>query len=421
MDTKQITVYFVKPEGGEWTEYKSVSKAHVATGIARTKLTKLFENPVVVAGYTFRTELRVMVMSAADKWRLNNKDRTSKYNKHHITNAKENTSVYVISAKKIVKGDEPENEWVEYATQVAAATACGVATGNITRVLQGKATMTGGYLFKKELRAVVVEKSVWADICTENDYGNASKGGVSKHRTLHETKENIAGKSCCTCKLWKPLEQYNLLTTHWDGLRTDCKECLTNYRNTPERKVNMAAYSKEYWTKTKETQTKSHRIWKNNNREHVNEYNRIYMRVWEKNKRDTDPSYKLLKNMRNRLWSALKSNSGTPAKGGHTMELCGCTILELRAHLEKKFTDGMTWDNYGEVWHCDHIIPCASWDFNSVEQQQICFNYANLQPLFVTENLSKGANFNDIDKEAYIASVLAVEFAEAEEQENLAV
>ena len=41
--------------------------------------------------------------------------------------------------------------------------------------------------------------------------------------------------------------------------------------------------------------------------------------------------------------------------------LVGYTLLELMTHLESQFTDGMTWENYGQ-WHVDHIRPCAKFD-----------------------------------------------------------
>ena len=69
----------------------------------------------------------------------------------------------------------------------------------------------------------------------------------------------------------------------------------------------------------------------------------------------------------------------------------GCSIEELKIHLEKQFRDGMSWNNYGMYgWHIDHIKPCSAFDLTDLEQQKICFHYSNLQPLWAKENLSKG-------------------------------
>jgi len=119
-----------------------------------------------------------------------------------------------------------------------------------------------------------------------------------------------------------------------------------------------------------------------NNKLHINRYNRIY----DKNRKEKDPLYKLLKNLRTRVWFALKKNQ----KSDTTMKLTGCTLEELKKHLESKFEDGMDWNNYG-VWHVDHIIPCANFDLSNPGQQQICFHYTNLQPMWGEKNMQKGA------------------------------
>jgi len=77
-------------------------------------------------------------------------------------------------------------------------------------------------------------------------------------------------------------------------------------------------------------------------------------------------------------------------KKSRTMELVGCSIKELMAHIESKFSPGMSWDNCGKIgWHIDHIRPCAAFDLTDPEQQKRCFHYSNLQPLWAKDNLSK--------------------------------
>jgi hypothetical protein len=66
----------------------------------------------------------------------------------------------------------------------------------------------------------------------------------------------------------------------------------------------------------------------------------------------------------------------------------------LKGYLAGKFKDGMTWENHGE-WHIDHIKPCASFNLLDEGEQKKCFHYTNLQPLWASENLSKGCKFID--------------------------
>ena len=82
---------------------------------------------------------------------------------------------------------------------------------------------------------------------------------------------------------------------------------------------------------------------------------------------------------------------GGETKAGHTEELLGCSIEEVRNHLERLFQPGMTWDNWGKYgWHIDHIIPVSYFDFSDPEQQYWAFHYTNLQPLWAVDNLRKG-------------------------------
>ena len=77
-------------------------------------------------------------------------------------------------------------------------------------------------------------------------------------------------------------------------------------------------------------------------------------------------------------------------KSQKTLNLLGCDIPFLWEYLEKKFKPGMSKENYGE-WHIDHIIPCAKFDLSDPKQQEKCFHYTNLQPLWARENLQKGS------------------------------
>lgn len=107
----------------------------------------------------------------------------------------------------------------------------------------------------------------------------------------------------------------------------------------------------------------------------------------KKKRYHSDPNFKLRVSLSNRLNKVLRLASGV--KSGRATELLGCSLDELRAHLEFNFKSGMTWENHGPVWHVDHIKPCAKFDLTNPEQQKSCFHWTNLQPLFAKENMSK--------------------------------
>lgn len=118
--------------------------------------------------------------------------------------------------------------------------------------------------------------------------------------------------------------------------------------------------------------------------------NRKLKREWNAKQRRENIGWRIRTALSVRVWGALKFTNRGAKK---TLELLGCTVDELKRHLQIQFRPGMTWDNYGE-WHIDHIRPCASFDLTDPEQQRQCFNFKNLQPLWAKDNLSKGAKYN---------------------------
>lgn len=120
-------------------------------------------------------------------------------------------------------------------------------------------------------------------------------------------------------------------------------------------------------------------------REKVKEKTKTYLKDYTREKARSNPSYRLRRNLTNRIYIVLKNKAD---KKGRTMELTGCSLEDLMKHLESQFKEGMLWENYGK-WHVDHIIPCSSFDLLNEEEQKKCFHYTNLQPLWQIENLKK--------------------------------
>ena len=71
--------------------------------------------------------------------------------------------------------------------------------------------------------------------------------------------------------------------------------------------------------------------------------------------------------------------------------LLGCSIKELRAHIEAQFDGAMCWANYGTAWELDHVTPCRAYDLTHEDQQAACFHHSNLRPLAKRANKIKWA------------------------------
>ena len=106
----------------------------------------------------------------------------------------------------------------------------------------------------------------------------------------------------------------------------------------------------------------------------------------EKERISCDPEFKLKKRVRARISQALKSDTGM--QGKRTIELLGCRLEDFKIYIENKFCDGMTWDNYGK-WVLDHELPCAMFNLRLRCEQEKCFHFTNLQPMWEKDNLKK--------------------------------
>ncbi len=162
--------------------------------------------------------------------------------------------------------------------------------------------------------------------------------------------------------------------------RQEHKEQFKIYRKINKEKINKQC--RKRYQGNKAAISNRHKLYFKNNKE------KIYKRT--NARRKTDVNYQLRCNLSKRTWEALKNNK----KSDKTIALIGCSVNQLKQHLESQFTKDMTWDNYGMYgWHIDHIKPCAKFDLSKPEEQRKCFHYTNLQPLWAKDNLSKGAKY----------------------------
>jgi hypothetical protein len=106
-----------------------------------------------------------------------------------------------------------------------------------------------------------------------------------------------------------------------------------------------------------------------------------------------DPKWRLSRNMRTAVWRALGNGK---FKTDRTFNTLGYSVDELRDHLESKFQEGMTWDNYGQ-WHVDHKIPLSVFNYETSECLDFkkAWSLSNLQPLWALDNYRKTDRLNE--------------------------
>lgn len=196
-------------------------------------------------------------------------------------------------------------------------------------------------------------------------------------------------KTCNVCKQVKNIEEFYPRKNRKTGRIGTCKDCYAIKRSSR-------------WHSDYVYRNKLSRCGKQYNLTHKKEklnYNKKYSQSHKKERNQrlfdrlkNDIEFRLLCRLRNQVKQAV-INQHTE-KSHKTKELIGCTIKFLREHLESKFLEGMSWDNYGRKgWHIDHIKPCAAFDLTKEEEQKKCFYYTNLQPLWAKDNIQKSSMY----------------------------
>ena len=166
-------------------------------------------------------------------------------------------------------------------------------------------------------------------------------------------------------------------------------------RNIGGKKVS----DKKWREKNKETLKEYVKNWYEQNKENRKEYLKEYReknidkirktkRDYERNRKARDPLYKLISNFRTAIYQVLKESN--IEKNKHYFDVLQYTPEELITHLENKFTDKMSWDNYGD-WHVDHKLPITYFNIQEMGDEEFmrCWSLDNLQPMWGFDNIFK--------------------------------
>ncbi len=181
-------------------------------------------------------------------------------------------------------------------------------------------------------------------------------------------------KTCSRCEVALPTTAFNRRAASPDGLQPACRTC------------TKARDKKDYITNAtyRETKISRAKAWPKNNREKYN----ASRKDLQKRKME-DPVFRLARIVRCRLAHVLRGQ-----KTGKSLDYLGCSFEHLKAHLEAQFLPGMTWENYGKVWHVDHEIPLVSVDPSDDAAVRRLSHYTNLRPLWASVNMSLGGKLS---------------------------
>lgn len=152
---------------------------------------------------------------------------------------------------------------------------------------------------------------------------------------------------------------------------------------------------------TKRKKIISKQIWRSKNREKVRRQQREY---YQRNKeqyriRRESPKERLKNNIKKRIKKSFRDKRKSLGK---FEDILGYSVRGLAAHLEKQFTKGMSWSNYGE-WHIDHIIPDCLFKYEDENNDEFkaSWSLSNLRPLWREENLRKNNKHPCASESAY--------------------
>ncbi|QOY96346.1 hypothetical protein IM543_11295 [Massilia sp. UMI-21] len=225
-------------------------------------------------------------------------------------------------------------------------------------------------------------------------------------------------RTCTRCKVSKPAtaEFFHAYKRSPDGRRAICRICRAEdhaeHRDErlPQRRAHyqankerLCATVRAYYVENAEAQRqralerhfRNHedrlekmREYRAANVDALNERRRPKARAAFHARYGTDLEFTL----KHRVRALLRVTLQKGRSGKRMAELLGYTADDLRMHLERQFTKGMSWEWFmaGEI-HIDHIIPVAS--FGIIEEDsdafRQCWALPNLRPAWAKDNISR--------------------------------
>lgn len=206
-------------------------------------------------------------------------------------------------------------------------------------------------------------------------------------------------KACTRCAEMKPatLECFPPHRMGKYGVHSLCRPCKkmadAERRARPDQKARQKAWrdaNKDYVKRYNDAYRVDHKStdyvarWRASNIEHA----RKQEAERNRKRRRNDPVYLMKCRISSRLNAMLRDKAGQS-----TEKILGYTSGQLRVHIERQFTKGMSWERVGagEI-EIDHIIPVSAFQIVSIDDpdMKVCWGLPNLRPMWTSENRSKG-------------------------------
>lgn len=247
-------------------------------------------------------------------------------------------------------------------------------------------------------------------------------------------------KICICCNIEKPLSDFNFRKDSPDGYRNDCKVCRkNNYDNNKEtlkekRKIYVEKNSdrikvqSKSWKETNSDKIKKQRLlnrdkinkqkletyyrnreyylnkrkeWAINNPEKIKEYkennkdnrkeyrlkNKDLINAYFRERNNKDSEFKLKNKLRKLFFHSFKLKY--TSKNNYFFKYTGLDTEIYINYFENNYPVEFSGITTNGKYHIDHIIPCAVYDFNNLEEIKKCWQPENLRLIPAKENLEK--------------------------------
>jgi len=177
-------------------------------------------------------------------------------------------------------------------------------------------------------------------------------------------------QKCVVCGLHKKIRR-----------RMMCRPCHDKYlyEKNPESYKHALEHVSKYQKEHRKERSDYKRKWRNKTGKEV---------IAQTKKFHNDINYRIYHIFASTVHHAIRNNKKIVPS---FERVTGYPFSDLKIHLELKFRNRMSWDNYGKVWNIDHILSRRKFNYKSRDDSEFKKFWAldNVQPLFVKENMRK--------------------------------